>query len=113
MTIVSDNGTEFTWTAILSWCQRTAIDWHDIAPGKPMQNGFIESFYWRFRDEFLNEVLFTTLPDARTQIAAWKEDFDRYRPHSAQGNISGRICNEDQTGKAGRIGPEINPRTLP
>jgi len=87
MTIVSDNGTEFTSTAVLSWCQRTAVDWHYIAPGKPMQNGFIESFNGRFRDEFLNEVLVTTLPDARTQIAARKEDYNRHRPHSALGNI--------------------------
>jgi putative transposase len=86
-TVVSDNGTEFTSTAILSWCQRTAVDWHYIAPGKPMQNGFIESFNGRFRDEFLNEVLFSTLTDARTQIAAWKEDYNRNRPHSALGNI--------------------------
>jgi putative transposase len=64
--IVSDNGTEFTSTAILSWCQRTEISWHYIAPRKPMQNGFIESFKGRFRDEFLNEVLFSTLTDART-----------------------------------------------
>lgn len=86
-TIVSDNGTEFTSTAILSWCQRTTVDWHYIAPGKPMQNGFIESFNGRFRDEFLNEVLFSTLTDARSQIAAWKEDYNQHRPHSALGNI--------------------------
>lgn len=86
-TIVSDNGTEFTSTAILSWCQNTGIDWHYIAPGKPMQNGFIESLNGRFRDEFLNEVLFSTLTDARTQIVAWKEDYNRNRPHSALGNI--------------------------
>ena len=86
-TIVSDNGTEFTSAAILSWCQRTGIAWHYIAPGKPMQNGFIESFNGRFRDEFLNEVLFSTLTDAHTQIAAWKEDYNRLRPHSAIGNI--------------------------
>lgn len=86
-TIVSDNGTEFTPMAILSWCQNTATQWHYIAPGKPMQNGVIESFNGRFRDEFLNEVLFSTLADARTQIVAWKEDYNRHRPHSALGNI--------------------------
>ena len=73
--------------AILSWCQNTAIQWHDIAPGKPMQNGFIESFNGRFRDEFLNEVLFSTLADARTRIADWKEDYNRHRPHPALGNV--------------------------
>ena len=80
-------GAEFTSTVVLSWCQRTAVDWHYIAPGKPMQNGFIESFNGRFRDEFLNEVLFSTLTDARNQIATWKEDYNRHRPHSALGNI--------------------------
>lgn len=86
-TIVNDNGTEFTSTAILPWCQRTAIAWHDIAPGKPMQNGFIESFNGRFRDEFLNEVLFSNLTDARAQITAWKDDYTFQRPHSTLGNI--------------------------
>ena len=52
-----------------------------------MQNGFIESFKGRFRDEFLNEVLFSTSSDARSQIAAWKEDYSQHRPHSALGNI--------------------------
>lgn len=52
-----------------------------------MQNGFIESFNGRFRDEFLNQVLFSTLTDAHTQIATWKEDYNRLRPHSAIGNI--------------------------
>jgi putative transposase len=86
-TIVSDNGTEFASTAILSWSQRTQIAWHYIAPGKAMQNGFIESFNGRFRDESLNEVLFSTIIDARTKIAAWKEDYNCHRPHSALGNI--------------------------
>jgi len=56
-TIVSDNGAEFTSTAISSWCRSTTVDWHYISLGKPMQKGFIESFNKRFRDEFLNEVL--------------------------------------------------------
>jgi putative transposase len=48
--IVSDNGTEFTSMAILKWVQETGIDWHYIAPGKPQQNGFIESFNGKLRD---------------------------------------------------------------
>lgn len=52
-----------------------------------MQNGFIASFKGRFRDKLLNAVLFSTLDDARTQIAAWKQDYNRHRPHSALGNI--------------------------
>ena len=57
--IVSDNGTELTSNAILRWQQEHGVEWHYIAPGKPMQNGFVESFNGRFRDECLNEHLFT------------------------------------------------------
>jgi putative transposase len=52
-----------------------------------MQNGLTESFNGRFWDDLLNEVLFSTLADARSQIAAWKEDYNRHRLHSALGNI--------------------------
>jgi putative transposase len=74
--IVSDNGTELTSMAILHWCQETGIEWHYIAPGKPMQNGFVESFNGRFRDECLNETLFSTLTQARAAIELWKEDLN-------------------------------------
>ena len=87
-TIVSDNGTEFTSMAILRWCQETGVGWHYIAPGKPMQNGFIESFNGSFRDELLNETLFSTLAEARTAITAWKEDYNQIRPHSSLGNLT-------------------------
>src|SRR4051812_5733915 len=56
--IVSDNGTEFTSNAMLAWAEQHNIAWHFIAPGKPMQNGFCESFNGRMRDELLNETLF-------------------------------------------------------
>jgi len=85
-TIVSDNGTEFTSMAILHWCQETGIEWHYIAPGKPMQNGFVESFNGSFRDECLNETLFSALTDAIPHITAWKEDYNQNRPHSSLGN---------------------------
>jgi hypothetical protein len=79
-----------------------------------MQNGFIESFNGRFRDEFLNEVLFSTLADARTQIAIWKEDYKRNRPHSALGNVPPeKFAMKIRLQKTGSLGPEINPRTLP
>nr|WP_237708141.1 IS3 family transposase [Oceanicola sp. S124] len=85
--VVSDNGTELTSMAVLAWCQSTGIEWHYIAPGKPMQNGFVESFNGRFRDELLNETLFSSLIDARRQIQAWQEDYNHHRPHSGLGNI--------------------------
>ena len=87
-TIVSDNGTEFTSMAILKWVQETGIDWHYIAPGKPQQNGFIESFNGKLRDECLNETLFGTLRDARKTLEEWLEDYNWRRPHSALGNLT-------------------------
>ena len=63
--IVSDNGTEFTSNAILTWADRSRVDWHYIAPGKPNQNAFVESFNGRLRDELLNETLFGSLAHAR------------------------------------------------
>ena len=66
--IVSDNGTEFTANAILAWCKDHEIEWHYIAPGKPMQNGYVESFNGRMRDELLNETLFHGLDHARAVI---------------------------------------------
>ncbi len=87
-TIVSDNGTELTSMAVLRWCQDTGIDWHYIAPGKPMQNAFVESFNGSFRDELLNETLFSSLAEAREKITAWKEDYNRHRPHSSLGNLT-------------------------
>ena len=87
-TIVSDNGTEFTSMAILKWVRDTGIEWHYIAPGKPQQNGFIESFNGKLRDECLNETLFSSLADARETLEDWKEDYNRSRPHSALGNLT-------------------------
>ncbi|WP_407185205.1 IS3 family transposase [Bradyrhizobium centrosematis] len=81
--IVSDHGTEFTCNAMLAWCKDAAIDWHFIAPGKPMQNGFVESFNGRMRDELLNETLFFDLDDARTKITNWIADYNHQRPHSS------------------------------
>ena len=83
--IVSDNGTELTSSAILRWCAEQKIEWHYIAPGKPMQNGFVESFNGRMRDEFLNETLLRNIAHARELIAAWVTDYNTERPHSALG----------------------------
>jgi hypothetical protein len=79
---VSDNGTELTSTAILRWCQERGIAWHYIAPGKPQQNAFAESFNGRLRDECLNETLFTSLAQARAILIAWQRDYNEVRPHS-------------------------------
>jgi transposase InsO family protein len=81
--IVSDNGTELTSNAILTWSADMKIEWHYIMPGKPMQNGYVESFNGRMRDELLNESLFLGLGDARSAIAAWVADYNNARPHSS------------------------------
>jgi transposase InsO family protein len=85
--IVSDHGTEFTSNAMLAWAQENRVTWHFIAPGKPMQNGFCESFNGRMRDELLNESLFFGLDHARIRISAWADDYNLRRPHSALGYI--------------------------
>lgn len=83
--IVSDNGSEFTSNAILQWTDRTKVEWHYIAPGKPIQNAFIESFNGRLRDEFLNEPLFSSLTHARSALSNWRSDYNDHRPHSGLG----------------------------
>jgi transposase InsO family protein len=81
--IVSDNGTEFTCNAMLARCRDSGLDWDFIVPGKPMQNGFVESFNGCMRDELLNETLFFDLNGARDKIAAWVGDFNHARRHPA------------------------------
>ena len=81
-------GTELTSTAILRWCQERGVEWHYIAPGKPMQNGFVESLNGRFRDECLNEHLFRSLPAARSIIEDWRIDYNARRPHTSLGGLT-------------------------
>ena len=85
---VSDNGTELTSIAILTWCQESKVGWHYIAPGKPQQNAFAESFIGRLRDECLNETLFTSLRQTRAVLAAWQRDYNEVRPHGSVGNLT-------------------------
>jgi len=86
--IVSDNGTELTSNAILTWQQKRGVEWHYIAPGKPMQNGFVESFNGRLRDECLNEHLFANLNEARQLIEEWRIDYNTNRPHSSLNGLT-------------------------
>ena len=71
--------------AFLGWSQERRVEWHYIAPGKPMQKGFFESFNGRLRDECLNETMFTSLPHARFVVDAWRDDYNNVRPHSKPG----------------------------
>ena len=79
-------GTEFTSKAILKWANDNKVEWHYIDPGKPQQNGYIESFNGSLRDECLNEEIFDTLADARRILALWRYDYNNVRPHSSLGN---------------------------
>ena len=106
--MVSDNGTELTSTAILRWCQERGVEWHYIAPGKPTQNAFIESFNGRLRDECLNETLFRNLAHARAVLGAWRDDYNHVRPHGALGGLTpaeaamlARITHDEHNHHAG------------
>jgi putative transposase len=85
--LVSDNGSEFTSKAMFLWAQRTGVTLHFIQPGKPTQNAFIESFNGKFRDTCLNQHWFTDLNDARQVIEAWRQHYNRVRPHSSLGYL--------------------------
>jgi putative transposase len=81
--IRSDNGPEFVSRAVDQWAYEQGLQWHTIQPGRPMENGYVESFNGRFRDECLNENWFSDLADARDKIAQWQQDYNEERPHSS------------------------------
>jgi len=114
--IRTDNGPEFAGRALDQWCFAQGVEQHFIQPGKPMQNGYIESFNGKFRDECLNESWFVSLHDARTTIAAWREHYNQERPHSALGyrtpnEFANAIAAGEGCGKdGGRAALENAPR---
>ena len=83
----TDNGPEFTSRVFMAWAQTHGIRHILIQPGRPMQNGYIESFNGKFRDEHLNESWFETLQQARNAVSIWKQDYNQVRPHSSVGRI--------------------------
>ena len=99
--VVSDNGSELTSNAILTWADHSRVAWHYIAPGKPMQNAFIESFNGRLRDEFLNETTFTSLAQARALLEEWRRDYNGVRPHSGIGWLTPDAYAARFTGQRG------------
>jgi len=80
-----DNGPEFTSRHFLAWCEEQQIRLIHIQPGRPMQNGRVESFNGRLRDECLNANWFPTMKEAKRKIEAWREEYNRERPHSSLG----------------------------
>ncbi len=79
----SDNGPEFTSRRMLGWAEAWKVGLVHIQPGRPMQNGHVESFNGRLRDECLNVEVFFTLADARRKLTLWLHDYNHHRPHSA------------------------------
>ena len=83
--IRSDNGPEFTARAVRAWLDRLGVKTLFIERGSPWENGYIESFNGKMRDELLNREVFTTLAEARVLIEQWRREYNEFRPHSALG----------------------------
>ena len=83
--IRSDSGSEFTAKAIRQWLCNIGVKTLYIEPGSPWENGYIESFNGKMRDELLNREIFTTLEEAKILIAEWRNEYNQIRPHSALG----------------------------
>jgi len=81
----SDNGPEFTARAIRAWLHRLGVQTLFIERGSPWENGYIESFNGKLRDELLNREMFTTLAEAKVLIEQWRREYNEFRPHSALG----------------------------
>ena len=112
-TIVSDNGTELTSRAIIEWQNQTGIAWHYIAPGKPQQNGFVESFNGKLRDECLNEEVFDSLAHARKMLALWRHDYNHHRPHSSLGGLTPAARRSLELSEGSAPGALANPQPMP
>jgi len=83
--IRSDNGSEFTARAVRKWLNRMGVKTLFIEPGSPWENGYIESFNGKLRDELLDREIFTTLTEARVLIADWRKEYNQVRPHISLG----------------------------
>jgi putative transposase len=88
VSITVDHGTEFTSKALEEWAYQRGVKLDFIHPGKPTENGHIESFNGRLRDECLNVTQFLSIEDARAKIEAWRIDYNAHRPHSSLGNLT-------------------------
>ena len=83
--IRSDNGPEFTAKAVRNWLERLGVKTLFIEPGSPWENGYVESFNGKLRDELLNREIFTTLTEAKILIEQWRKEYNHIRPHSSLG----------------------------
>jgi len=85
--ITVDNGSEFCSRALDAWAYQHGVRLDFLRPGRPVENGFIESFNGKLRDECLNTEIFFTLEDARQKLERWRKDYNEQRPHSALGEL--------------------------
>lgn len=100
--ITVDNGTEFTSRALDEWAYRRGVTLDFIRPGKPTENGFIEAFNGKLRDECLNAHQFLSIDDAKSKIEAWRIDYNLQRPHSSLGHLTpGEYLKRSGTGTTG------------
>ena len=83
--IRSDNGSEFTARAVRRWLKRVGVKTLFIEPGSPWENGYVESFNGKLRDELLNGEIFYTLKEAKVLIERWRVEYNTVRPHSSLG----------------------------
>ena len=83
--IRSDNGSEFVAKAVRDWLSRLDVGTLFIEPGSPWENGYVESFNGKLRDELLNREIFTTLEEAKVLTEVWRREYNQVRPHSALG----------------------------
>ena len=101
-----DNGPELTSRHFLAWCLENRIELVHIQPGKPAQNGYVESFHGKLRDEFLNVNWFQNLFDARRKLKVWKTDYNERRPHSALGYLTPAAFARQATASSFALPPE-------
>ncbi len=83
-----DNGPEYTSHEIREWAEKNAVILEHISPGKPTENGYIESFNGKFREECLNQNWFRSLSEAKMIIEEWRQDYNKERPHSSLGYMT-------------------------
>jgi putative transposase len=118
LAIRCDNGPELTSRHFLAWCSEKKIELIHIQPGRPMQNGRVESFNGRMREECLNVSWFGNLYEARGKIAAWRREYNEERPHSSLGyrtpaQFAREVGGEKRCGKDGGFAPLENASRFP
>lgn len=105
--IRSDNGSEFIAHAIRAWLESSAVTTLYIEPGSPWENGYVESFHSRLRDELLDSELFTCLAEAKMLSTQWRLEYNHRRPHSSLGYVAPAVF------AASRAGPAVGASPLP